>query len=100
MMNTMQLLIRTQKKIPNPTSEQSKAKEVLEKIRKVIAEYITAIGKNLEMKTIFDVQEKLAEDLSIAEESISLFRACLKPTFSRNLWIYIDQMSPLHPELQ
>ena len=51
------------------------------------------------MKTIFEVQEKLAEDLSIAEESISLFRASLKPTFSRNLWIYLDQMTPLHPKL-
>jgi hypothetical protein len=51
------------------------------------------------MKTIFEFQEKLAENLSIAEESISLFRAYLKPTFSRNLWIYLDQMSPLHPKL-
>lgn len=66
MMNTMQLLIRTQRKLPNPTQDQLRAKEVLEKIRVVIAEYMVAIGKNLEMKTIFEVQQKLAEDLSIA----------------------------------
>ena len=96
-MNTMQLLIRTQKKSPNFTPEQVRAKEVLEKIRVVIAEYMTAIGKNLEMRNIFEVQQKLAEDLSIAQDSISLFRSSLKPTYSRNLWIYLDQMSPLHP---
>jgi hypothetical protein len=62
-------------------------------------DYKNAINKNLEMKTIFEFQEKLAENLSIAEESIRLFRAWLKPTFSRNLWIYLDQMSPLHPKL-
>ena len=63
-------------------------------------DYKDAINKKLEMKTLFEVQQKLAENLSIAEESITLFRACLKPTFSRNLWIYLDQMSPLHPKLQ
>lgn len=41
--------------MPNPTVEQQRAKQVLEKIRLVIADYINAI-KNLEMKTIFEVQ--------------------------------------------
>ena len=39
----------------------------------------------------------IAEDYNIALESINLFRDNLKPCYSRNLWPYLEQLSPLDP---